>query len=292
MQTQTKTYQKEFDWIALFRLIRVQNLVIIFLTQIFVKIFLIDGKQYFLGSIQDFKFYLLSAVTILIAAAGYIINDYYDIKIDVINKPKNVIIGQFIKRRVALAFNWSFNFLALGIAWFLGFKIFVFTFFCGFMLWLYSNQLKRIALVGNLVVSFLTASSILILAIYYPKNPYILYIFALFSFFISLIREIVKDMEDMKGDASFGCKTLPIVLGIYKTKRVIYVFFLIFLIILLSSYFSFEHHFVIYLYAFVLPPLFWFLYRLYWADTKKHFRSLSNLAKLIMLLGILSMIWV
>lgn len=289
---QTKTYQKEFDWVALFRLVRVQNLLIIFLTQIFVKIFLIDGKDRIFMSLQEIDFYLLSLTTILIAAAGYVINDYYDIKIDVINKPKNVIIGQFIKRRVALALNWSFNFLALGFAWFLGFKIFIFTFICGFMLWFYSNQLKRIALIGNIVVSLLTASSILILALYYPKNSLLLYIFATFSFFISLIREIIKDMEDMKGDASFGCKTLPILLGIYKTKRVIYVFFLIFLIILLSTYFSFEHHFVIYLYAFVLPPLFLFVYRLYWADTKKHFRSLSNLAKIIMLLGILSMIWI
>ena len=153
------------------------------------------------------------------AAAGYIINDYYDVKIDYINKPERVIVGTVLKRRVVLFWHTFLNFSAIIIGSFLDWKIGAIHFASAFMLWLYSNQLKRLPLIGNFIVALLTGLSISIITLYFGQNPILVHTYALFAFSISLIREIVKDMEDWKGDADFGCKTLPIILGVRKTSK-------------------------------------------------------------------------
>ncbi len=274
------------------KLVRLTNLLIIVFTQYMIKIFLIDDELRLLENLLNPQLALLSLSTVLIAAAGYIINDYYDVKIDTINKPDRVVVGRLLKRRVALAANFTLNIMGLGIAWMLAPEVFIFTFIAGFLLWWYSNYLKRLPLIGNISIALLTAMAVILMAVYYPHNQNMVYLFAMFAFFISLIREIVKDMEDVRGDADFGCKTLPIIWGIRRTKQVIYVFFFTFAIILLSTYISFPNKFAIYLYAVVLPPLLWFFVRLVRADKRKDFAQLSQLCKAIMLLGVLSMVMI
>ncbi len=274
---------------AFMRLIRFNNLLIIGLTQYMIKICLIDEPNRLWANFTDIHLFMLVSSTILIAAAGYIINDYYDIKIDTINKPGRIVISKYLRRRAALAINFGLNLLALSLAWMLSIGVFLVTFISGFLLWWYSNQLKRLPLVGNAMIALLTALSVLVMAVYYPQNQDLLVIFAIFAFFITLVRELVKDMEDVQGDAHFGCQTLPIVWGIRRTKNVIYVFLGIFIVILLSTYLSFPRKFAFYLYLVVLPPLLLFSVRLFRADTRKEFAFLSNLCKWIMVLGVLSM---
>jgi 4-hydroxybenzoate polyprenyltransferase len=161
-----------------------------------------------------------------------------------------------------------------------------------FLLWLYSNSLKRIAFIGNFTVALLTALSILLVDfLYHTTNP-LIWIYSIFAFFMTLIREIIKDMEDLKGDNTFGCKTLPIVLGVRKTKYVIYVIIGIFTttVIILNHFYSalpFRYYLL-----FLFVPLFLLLMWLARADTKKDFSLLSSVCKAIMLLGILSMTFV
>ncbi len=289
METLSLNISPTQQLLAFLRLIRFNNLLIIGMTQYMIKICLIDEPNRVWANFTDSYLFMLVSVTILIAAAGYIINDYYDVKIDTINKPERIVIGKYIKRRVALAINFGLNALALGLAWFLSEKVFVLSFLSGFLLWWYSNQLKRLPLVGNLVIGILTSFSVLMLAVYYPKNQDLVIAFALFAFFITLVREIVKDMEDVRGDAHFGCRTLPIVWGIRRTKNVIYVFLATLVAILIFTYFSFPRKFIFYLYLVVLPPLMVFFVRLLRADTRKEFAFLSELCKWIMVLGVLSM---
>jgi 4-hydroxybenzoate polyprenyltransferase len=288
----TAVKPKKFDLNGFLRLVRVNNLLILAFTQWMIKLFLIDNQVDISANFKDFSLYILMLSTVCIAAAGYVINDYYDVKIDTINKPHEVIVGRLIKRRVAMFLNFAFNLAGLALAGLLGWRILLTCLFSAFMLWWYSNRLKRLPLIGNLIIALLTAVAVILMAIYYPDNQALVYLFALFAFFISLIREVVKDMEDVKGDAVFGCRTLPIVWGIRRTKRVIYVFFGIFVVILLSTYLTFPSRFALYLYAVVLPPLAWFVYKLYYADSKKDFRYLSTLCKIIMILGVLSMVLV
>ncbi|MCS6820561.1 MAG: geranylgeranylglycerol-phosphate geranylgeranyltransferase [Microscillaceae bacterium] len=275
---------------AFFTLIRSFNLLIIAFTQYMIKFFLIDSKQLSIEqSLFNIELFLVSFSTICIAAAGYIINDYYDIKIDTINKPHKVIIGVYISRRGAILWNFALNVIGLGIAYWLSKQLFLVHLGAGVLLWFYSNYLKRTALLGNVVIGFLTAVSVLVMAVQYPQNQELVGVFALFAFFITIVREIIKDIEDVKGDATFGCRTLPIIWGIRRAKRVIYVFFVIFSIILLSTYFSFHQRFVFYLYFVLLPLWGYFFVRLVRADTKKEFAFLSAFCKWIMILGVLSM---
>lgn len=264
--------------------------MIIVFTQYMVKLFLISPAQPWLTTLSEIPLLAISASTIIIAAAGYIINDYYDIKIDRVNKPQRIVIGRLIKRRVALGAHFTLNFIGIGLGFWVSLKVGVINFIAGFLLWLYSNQLKRLPLVGNIAIAILTAMVVIVMAVYYEKQQLPLFTFATFAFFITIIREVIKDMEDVKGDASFGCKTLPIIWGIRRSKNVIYVFLGILTIILLSTLFVYRHQFILYLVIFVIPSLFFLFIRLRSADTKKEYRYLSHFCKFIMLIGVLSMV--
>lgn len=210
------------------RLIRVQNLLIVVLTQFLARLFLVGsgldssglsspGPEFSPAStlrlLIDPALWLLSLSTVCIAAAGYIINDYFDIKIDLVNKPQRVIIGRYLKRRLAMGVHQALNVLGCLIGLYLSKWVFLVDVLSVTLLWFYSAQFKRQPLVGNLVVSLLTALALVVLAVYYRQHTGMLLIYALFSFGISLIREIIKDMQDVRGDARFGCRTLPIVWG-------------------------------------------------------------------------------
>ena len=291
MQTQST---QPFTISALFRLTRFWNLVIIGLAQYCTAGFLIDSKTIF-----DIHLFLLSVSTILIAAAGYIINDYYDVKIDLINKPDRVVIGKSITRRYAILFHTSLSLTGVAIGFLLNWRIGVINFFSAFFLWLYSNNLKRQPFIGNFMVAVLTGLSILIVNLLYEANKpgeragnSLVFIYSLFAFFMTLVREMIKDMEDLRGDNTFGCKTLPIIWGLRKSKFFVYAVIALFAISVLlinRNYIGLPmYYFIIFLFL----PLSWLLTRLIRADTIKDFYKLSQFCKVIMLLGISSMAFI
>ncbi|MFC0185865.1 4-hydroxybenzoate polyprenyltransferase [Pseudarcicella hirudinis] len=271
------------------RLIRTQNLLIIIFTQYFTRTFLIGSPSKWIEYLREKDLALICLSTVLIAAAGYIINDYYDIKIDLINKPDRVVIGRLIKRRWAMVINQSFNVLGILIGLLVSRKVFAVNLFAVFCLWIYSNQLKRTAFWGNLTVAIMTGLSLLVLAAFYSGHQKEVWIYAIFSFCITLIREIIKDMEDVKGDAAHGCKTLPILWGIARTKWLLYIFIASFLTILFAFTTQLPNSQIGYIFLIGLLPIGYLTYKLVLADTKKDFAFLSNFCKVIMLLGVLSM---
>ena len=278
------------------RLIRWQNLAIIVFTQYFTRFFLIGGKDlsfsYLLEIITESKLFYISLATVLIAASGYIINDYYDVKIDLVNKPDRVVIGRYIKRRWALVINQFFNGSGIFFGLLVSRKVALVNLFAVFCLWLYSNQLKRLAFWGNLMVAILTGFSLLVLAVYYPGHQREVWIYAIFSFFITLIREIIKDMEDVKGDEKHGCRTLPIIWGIARTKLLVYVLIASFIFTLFILATQLPNDRVSYIFLLMMLPLGYVTYKLVYADKPKDFAFLSNACKRIMVLGVLSMIFV
>jgi 4-hydroxybenzoate polyprenyltransferase len=277
---------------AFFRLVRVNNLLIIVLTQYMARIFLVGPKSEWLSYIFDYKQFMLVFATVSIAAAGYIINDYFDIKIDMVNKPREVIIGTAIKRRWAILNHQVLNFIGIAIGFFLGLKVFLINVFAVSALWFYSERFKRQAFIGNFLVAFLTSFSLIVLAVYYKKNEMYVNIYALFAFSISLIREIIKDMEDIRGDARYGCRTLPIIWGIRRTKILLYIFITIFVSVLFFMAYSLHNRYLIIIFSGSIIVFSWLMNKLYWADRKKDFTLLSRICKIIMLGGITSMIFV
>ncbi len=276
-----------------FRLIRTPNLLIIIFAQLCTRLFLIEQKNLSISTILpllvDSKFILICFSTVIIAGAGYIINDYYDIKIDLINKPNRVIIGKIIPRRWAVIIHQLMNFVGISLGYFVNNKVLAINALVVLLLWSYANYFKRTPFWGNFIVAFITGLSIYILSLYYHTGKKEVIIYAIFSFFITLIREITKDMEDIKGDQLHGCKTLPIVYGIFKSKLIIYglkVFFLVVIYFLSPKEMAISNYLFL---TILLVAILFSSIKLYFADTSKKFRYLSFYFKYLMIVGILSM---
>ena len=275
---------------VLWKLTRIPNLLIIGITQYFVAIFLIEDT-----SIQelfgDIKFHMLVVSTLAIAAGGYVINDYYDIKIDLVNKPDRVVIGSRLKRRKALLGHSALNFIGIALGFFISWKLALVNIIAASWLWLYSNQLKRLPLIGNISVAILTALAILLVGMYYHQLSFLVKAYAIFAFGISILREVIKDMEDLRGDARYGCKTLPIVWGIRKTKTFLFIISAIFVILIVGVAIMVNNiYLMLYFSAMgILILLFW--NKLYYSDTKREYRKLSYYCKVFMLAGVLSMLF-
>lgn len=289
---------------AFFGLIRWVNLSYIALTQILV-IFCLKSAEYQLNF--DFNRHLLLVFsTICLAAAGYIINDYFDVKADEINKPNRIYINRIFKRRTAIIWHILLNFTGIAIGFYLAFTMG--KWYLGFvhlivwiLLWYYSVSLKRKPFIGNLIVSIITALVVLVVY-WFTIEGYLhktfIWGYAIFAFLMNLQRELVKDMEDMEGDRSIGCKTLPIIWGISKTKQLT----ALVNIATIFSLVSFQVYQITkntsnwqqpswWLTIVCLQiPLLYLLLRLKNADRPINFKFISNGIKALMLMGILLLI--
>jgi 4-hydroxybenzoate polyprenyltransferase len=303
---------------AFFRLIRWPNLVFIAITQILFRYFILgfvyeqNHPGYEQIKLSEKLFYLLVLASVCIAAAGYIINDYFDVNIDQVNKASKVIIGNFIKRRWAIFFHAFLSLAGLAFSAYIGYRlnniyIPAFNFISILLLWFYSTTFKKKLLIGNIIISLLTAWVILVLTlaeyrfrispddIVWHRLLKVSFVYAGFAFIISLVREVIKDMEDMEGDADFGCKTMPIVWGLPASKVFagVWIIVLAGILIIIQIYvIQFGWWFsAVYSVITIIIPLLWVLRKLYQSNSKKDFHQLSSAVKMIMAAGILSMIF-
>lgn len=274
---------------GLFRISRPINLLMVAFAQIMTAYFLVNTTNSGLPVLKDYHLYLMVFSTVIIAAAGYMINDYYDVKIDYVNRPNEVVVGKGIKRRVVIFLHTILNFTGIGLGFMVSPYIGLVNFFAAFLLWLYSNRLKREPFIGNLSVAFLTGATIYMIAIYYQKSELLILTYAIFAFFLNLIREILKDIEDRPGDRKHGCRTLPIVIGFHNTKKVIFAIALSFVISILIVAIKINSPNLFYYFGVMGIFFGLFMYRIYYADRKSQFTQLSAFAKILMLVGTLSM---
>lgn len=305
---------------AFFKLIRWPNLVFIVLTQVLfyscIVLPRVEGPQHSSWFLNWERLGWLSLASVLIAAAGYIINDYFDLNIDQVNKPGSIIVQRIIKRRWAILWHLGLSvgglFITLLLSWKIGNWIIApANLGCILLLLFYSSTFKKKFLIGNVIISLLTAWVVFVLyvaeldiAVFARNEVYhaamtkifkLAVLYGGFAFVISLVREVVKDMEDVPGDEKFGCRTMPIVWGIPSSK----VFAGVWLIVLLLSLLVlFVYALLIgwyiaaaYVLALVVVPLFRVLTTLYRAAGPADFHKVSRLIKLAMLAGILSMMF-
>ena len=307
-------------FIAFLKLIRVENLLMIALTEICLR-YLVLNKAFSLANIELelpaklYNLFILS--TVFIAAAGYIINDYFDVKTDLINHPNTVVVDRVIKRRWAIILHILFTFtgLVLGLytALEIGYlRLAIFPIAAAILLWFYSTHFKKQLLTGNIVVSLLTAAIALVPFVFevgminkmHPEYIYthtraflsvfkILFVFSLFVFITSMAREIIKDMEDYKGDKATGGATLPIVWGLRSSKLISF-FLLVITAILLSFvvYNTFKAGYnilnihILYIVITLIVPLGFLSAYILKAATSAQFKKASLTLKLIMLAGL------
>lgn len=298
---------------AFFKLVRLPNLIFIVLAQ-FLYQFCIYQPLYadYVSANDTRNFLLLVLASLFIAAAGYIINDYFDINIDEINKPKKVVVDKIIRRRWAIIWHLLLSMLgllctALALPVFKKWYLLLGNFICVVLLWFYSTNFKRNLLIGNVVIALLTSWTILI--IFFSKLSFsdafdlghehqsklfkITALYAGFAFIITLIREVIKDIEDMPGDVRYGCKTMPIVWGIQAAKVYTAVWIVIIIAILgIIQVYVLQFGWwwpILYTIVLVIIPLVFILFRLFKATESSDYHVLSTATKFVMLTGILSM---
>jgi 4-hydroxybenzoate polyprenyltransferase len=255
------------------------------------------------------SFLLLTLATVIIAAAGYMINDYFDMSIDTINKPDRVTIEKIFSRRSIIIWHILLNVLALSMASYvyihgLKWRWILVQLLSIFLLVIYSTSLKRKMLIGNISISILTALTVFSAASFQYQFPWtdfssrkvlVFWLYTGFAFLITLIREIIKDLEDMKGDSAQDCKTLPLVYGANASKKVVYIIcFLLFFLIGFALYQKTQPDTIL-LFLWIggiVFPLLVCMFFLKRANTSAQFHQLSTWVKIITAFGILSMIFV
>lgn len=299
--------------IAFLKLIRIENLFIIAITQICMK-YLVFAPLNEFSNFTPTLFFISLLSTLLIAAAGYIINDYFDVKTDKINRPETVVIDVVIKRRWAMILHIIFNAIGLILGFYLALKchslkLMMFQILSILLLWFYSTHFKKQLLIGNIVVSLLTASIPIMPMVYdyyliggidsfmslmfgdfLNTLAAIVFGYSAFAFLTSFAREVIKDMEDYKGDIQTGGKTMPIVWGMITSKVVTFfvIIITIGLLLLASLKFYKEQHYiaVYYILGLVILPLILLILLTIKASESKDFKMASLLLKFIMLFGI------
>ncbi|MDD3004814.1 geranylgeranylglycerol-phosphate geranylgeranyltransferase [Flavobacterium sp.] len=296
---------------AFLKLIRYQNLLLLILMQLLFRYGFLNLQNIPLA-LNDWQYAVLILSTICIAAAGYIINNIFDQETDSINK-KQVIVGHSISEGKAYNLYIVFNVIGVLGGFYLsnviekpGFAL-LFIILSG-TLYLYASSLKQSLLIGNLIVALLTAISVVIIGVFdlYPvitpeNRTHLALLFqflleyALFAFLINFIREIVKDMEDIKGDYNQGMNTLPIALGVNRTSKIVLAVAALVTVALL--YYVFKFYFLndlyfstVYAVLTVIAPLIVFCVQLNTAKNPSDFKNLSFILKLVLLFGILSVL--
>ena len=294
--------------ISFFYLIRYKNLLMVLLTMILTKYALIDS---FISSpsLSHIDFIILSLSILCITTGGYIINDLFDIEADTINKPLKVYISKSISKKNA----WVIYLLSSTLGVILGIYLsviknsdFLSFYFIGttLLLFLYSVLLKKLVFIGNLCISLLVALPIYLLYKFDSNNITIsnilqyfflsiaIFYYMFFAFLTTMIREIIKDIEDINGDYIVKLKTLPILIGKTRARNIsifLSIVLLLFLFLVSSNYFISNKYFLGIIMLMLSTVVVYFIFKSWIATTKKQFQYLSNLMKLIMFIGILSM---
>lgn len=294
---------------AFLKLIRYQNLLLLVFMQLLFRYGFLNLQDITLA-LSDLQFGILVFSTVCIAGAGYIINNIFDRETDLINQ-KQVVVGKNISEAMAYNLYIALNVIGVAGGFYLsnviekpGFAL-IFIIVSG-TLYLYASSLKQSLLIGNIVVALLTAISVIIIGLFdlFPMITAdnqahlgilfkILLDYALFAFLINFIREIVKDLEDVKGDYNLGMNTLPIAIGVERTSKIVLITTA--LITMYLFYYTYEYYFnnnlyisTLYSLLFVIAPLLFFCVKISSAKNSSDFKTLSSILKLVLLFGIIS----
>jgi 4-hydroxybenzoate polyprenyltransferase len=277
---------------------------------------MLESKGY-VTQFSDFNFFLLVLTTVLLAAAGYVINDYFDTGTDLLNRPDTVVVGKSITRRNAMTLHLVLNILGVVLGFYISLQIhlwklvYIYILITG-LLWFYSSSYKKMFLVGNIIVALLTAMVPLMTVLYeipalnqkysevllmIGQNFYDIFFwvagFSIFAFITTLTREIIKDAEDFEGDNAYGSRSMPVVAGIRITKLVTISLTLITIVLIPFTYFYYvsipknpDYLSIAYISVLLILPLFLLVFYIIKANEKKDWKKAGNLLKLIMLFGV------
>lgn len=280
-------------FLALLSLVRWYNILLIIISQYLTAIFILHPHTSKWQVILDHRLLLIAFASAFLIAAGYIINSFYDLEKDMVNQPKKIIFSRYISKWFSLNCYFLFNFIGLALSYFVNLRILLFNAIFLFGLWFYSHKLKKLTFIGNLCATILSIVPFFSICVYYNKINAIILTYVSFIFIIEFTREIIKDLEAMRGDVIFGYNTLPIAIGVRKTKMFLYFLMAVsFLppLVLIHQLVDNEMIMIYFIVSAMLVAL--SAGRLNKASSFAAYHSINNMYKLIILLGIGSIIFV
>ena len=278
-----------FKFLSIFSVVRIYNILVIVLAQYLTSIFILSDKNLF-DVIFDFNLFLLILCSSLSIASGYIINNFYDQKKDIINKPIKSKIDDVVKKSTKLYFYFILNFVVIFFASIISLRAVIFFSVYIFFLWFYSHKLKRLLFLGNLFYSLLTITPFFAILLYYKNIDLIIAAYALFLFFILLLKDITKDLKNLVGDFTENYQTIPVAFGEDFSRIIISLITFINVILIINLFINFSDGYMSIYYGISLILLLIFSIKLYNSKKVSDYLELHNILRLIIGLGVFSII--
>ena len=278
-----------FKFLSIFSVVRIYNILVIVLAQYLTSIFILSDKKLF-DVIFDFNLFLLILCSSLSIASGYIINNFYDQKKDIINKPIKSKIDDVVKKSTKLYFYFILNFVVIFFASIISLRAVIFFSVYIFFLWFYSHKLKRLLFLGNLFYSLLTITPFFAILLYYKNIDLIIAAYALFLFFILLLKDITKDLKNLVGDFTENYQTIPVAFGEDFSRIIISLITFINVILIINLFINFSDGYMNIYYGISLILLLIFTIKLYKSKKVSDYLELHNILRLIIGLGVFSII--
>lgn len=277
-------------FLSLFSVVRGYNILMIILAQYLASIYILAPHLPLRKVVFDGNLFVIVLSSALVIAAGYIINNFYDAEKDLINKPRKSMLDRLVSQRTKLTTYFVLNFLSVFFASYVSFKAVVFFSAYIFGIWFYSHKLKKVPFLGNFVSATLAIAPFFAVFVYYKNFDTVIFVHALFLFLLILAREMIKDLENIAGDMAQNYKTIPILYGAKFSKTCIAI---LICLTLLPSFLLIEYFDVGYMYLYFIGCIFLlmgFLVLLVKSNSKKHYVWLHNILKLIIILGVFSIL--
>lgn len=275
---------------SMFSVVRGYNVLIVIIAQYLSSIYILAHDKPIKSIIFDLNLLMLILASAATIASGYIINNFYDSEKDLINRPQKSMLDRLVSQNTKLVFYFVLNFIAIIFASYVSFKAVIFFSVYIFGIWFYSHKLKKLPIIGNFTSAVLTIIPFFAVFIYYKNFETVIFVHALFLFLILSMRELTKDLENIKGDLALNYKTVPIIYG-EKTSKVMLTTLAI--LTLIPSYlliYDYQVGKMTYFFYLSVILLLIFLVLLWKSNSKSHYLLLHNILKVIIVTGVFSII--
>tara|TARA_B100001146_G_scaffold225193_1_gene247548 strand:+ start:28758 stop:29663 length:906 start_codon:yes stop_codon:yes gene_type:complete len=275
---------------SLLSVVRGYNILIIVIAQYLTSIYILAPELPIRHVVLDLNLLMLVLASAAAIAGGYIINNFYDREKDLINRPRKTMLDRLISQRTKLSTYFILNFLSVVLASYVSFKAVVFFSLYIFGIWFYSHKLKKYPVVGNIVASTLAVIPFFAVFIYYRNFDIVIFVHATFLFLLIAMRELVKDLENLKGDLAQNYRTIPVVYGEGLSKRMLT---FMSLLTLVPAYFLITQFEIGYMYLYFygsMLALAFFVFVLWKSKEKLHYMILHGILKFVIVIGVFSIV--
>ena len=275
---------------GLFSVVRGYNILVVVIAQYLASVYIFAHDKSVGSVLFDINLLMLVLASSAAIAAGYIINNFYDSEKDLINKPRKTMLDRLVSQNTKLSFYFVLNFLAVVFASYVSFRAVIFFALYIFAIWFYSHRLKKQPITGNIVSAILTVTPFFAIFIYYKNFELVIFAHAIFLFLLVSMRELTKDLENLKGDLALNYRTIPVVYGEKLSKAMLTIIVVLTIVsaIALILFFKIGHMYYFFYLSVILLII--FLLILWKSNKKTHYLILHNILKFIIVAGVFSIL--